>query len=110
MKRGARINNGMDNGCMITLTWIEARETVRMWLESKIKCTRGMVLSVKAKQFFTWLGRSSFSAVEAHIFWRLVDEIAPQLGLKPIPEMESSVRRIGGGRKRLFIIGDRASI
>ncbi|RLE87837.1 MAG: hypothetical protein DRJ49_05900, partial [Thermoprotei archaeon] len=76
MRKVVRVNSSLENGYMVTLTWIEAKETVRTWLESKIKCTRGMVVSIKAKQFFNWLGKSSFSAVEAHIFWRLVEEVA----------------------------------
>ena len=41
-------------------------------------------MTVKPKKFFLWLGRTSYSIGETAKFWKLVKELAPQLGLKPI--------------------------
>ena len=77
------------------------RESVREWLEYKIKSTRGTTITVSTKKFYDWLGdRSSLPPVNRVLFWESVEELARELGLIPI--------FIRGKRKRVvFLIESR---
>ena len=70
------------------------RESVRAWLEYKIKSTRGTTITVSLKKFYNWLGdSSSLPPVNRVLFWESVDELAPELGLVPLRYFSRDKRR-----------------
>ena len=80
----------------------EVRDIVRNWLELQIKSTRGELITVKPKKFFTWLRKNPYKGMSCVVFWRLVKELAPHLGLKPIDSFSMNYRC-----KMVFLIESR---
>ena len=76
------------------------KDSVRKWLEYKIESTRGTVITVKARGFFKWIGRKEHYGGKSREFWQLVEEIAPELGLRVL---ERVYRRVGNPSKIVFI-------
>ena len=81
------------------------RNVVKTWLIHQIDSTKGELLTVKPKKFFLWLGRTSYSGGEVVKFWKLVKELAPQLGLNPVDSFFTNYKR-----KMVFIIESRICI
>ena len=73
---------------------------VRAYLEYEIKRTRGGLITVKTKRFFRFLGSTPRGGNTCIKFWQLVEEIAPELGLRVL---ERVYRRVGNPSKIVFI-------
>jgi len=84
------------------------RRIIRTWLERQIESTKGTMLTVNSRMFFFWLGKNPYVGAPSVLFWRLVEELAPQLGLKPLKVF--SVRRKYRRKRMVFVIESRTCI